>query len=142
MKDKSLILLRGLPGAGKTTLASLLVKNRMLSCFSLDSYFTNEKGEYQFDYKRNHLAYKACQSNVEEAMQMEESIILVDQTFALLWEMQPYLDLAKKYEYQLFVCTVENRHNGKNQHGISDEQVLKMAKGFSVEILPEDLREG
>lgn len=140
MKAKSLLLLRGLPGSGKTTFAQLLSRSSGFSCFSLDSFFTNADGEYHFDYKTNHLAYKECQSRVEEAMKQEDVAILVDQTFALLWEMQPYLDLAKKYKYQLFVCTMENRHNGRNLHAISDEQMLKMAKSFKVEILPEYLR--
>ncbi len=142
MADKSLILLRGLPGSGKTTFASLLQKTSATKCFSLDSYFTDESGIYAFDYKMNHLAYKECQNKVENAMAMGEITILVDQTFALMWEMEPYIDLASKYGYRLFVCTLENRHNGKNSHGITDEQILKMAKGFKVELIPEYLRRG
>jgi len=141
MKQKSLLLLRGLPGSGKSTLASLLNRTGGFLTFSLDEFFTNEKGEYHFDFRTNHLAYKHCQTRVTEAMEREEEKLIVDQTFALMWELQPYLDLAQHYNYQVFVCSVENRHNGTNVHAISDDQLLKMSKGFKVELLPERLRE-
>jgi predicted kinase len=138
--NKNLLLLRGLPGSGKTTFAKVLEGADGFQVFSLDDFFTDKDGNYAFDYKQNHLAYKTCQSQTEAAMKNGVSKILVDQTFALLWELQPYLVLAATYGYRVFVCTMENRHDGENSHGITDEQLVKMAKGFKVELLPERLR--
>ncbi len=73
-------------------------------------------------------------------MQSEIPNIIVDQTFALFWELEPYLSLGKEFGYRTYVCTLENRHNGENIHGITDEQLVKMAKGFQIELLPERLR--
>ena len=54
--EKNLILLRGLPGSGKTTLAKVLSNNGDFPFFSVDDYFTNPKTqEYIFDYSKNHL---------------------------------------------------------------------------------------
>ncbi|HEY1039007.1 MAG TPA: ATP-binding protein, partial [Bacteroidia bacterium] len=39
---------------------------------------------------------------------------------------------AKEFKYKIFVLTVENRHNGKNTHNVSDEQVKKMAEKYKV----------
>lgn len=139
METKTLILIRGLPGAGKSTFAQMLSDTAGFQIYSLDSYFTDANGVYTFDYKRNHLAYKDCQSKVEKAMKEFNNRIVVDQTFALLWEIQPYLELGKIHSYKTFVCTIENRHNGENEHNISDEQLIKMAKNFSVELLPSRL---
>lgn len=141
MNEKTLILLRGLPGSGKSELARLLALTSGFFVCSIDDYFMDESGNYVFDYKRNHLAYEACQKKTESAMQNSSLRILLDHTFKLDWEMSPYYELAKKYGYKVHTCTLENRHNGENIHGISDDQLRKMAKGFKVELLPNRLED-
>mgnify|MGYP001615452745 CR=1 FL=1 len=60
--QNSLILLRGLPGAGKSTLAHVLSENNTYPIFSVDDFFTDEvTGEYVFNFSDNHLAYKQCE---------------------------------------------------------------------------------
>lgn len=131
----SLILLRGLPGSGKSTLAALLSENGKYPVTSIDSYFTNEKGEYVFNYLENHLAYKQCETETEKFLSEKYEKVFVDNTFTLDWEMEPYFRLAAKYNYLLHVLTVENYHGGKNIHAISDEQVRKMAEKYKVRLL-------
>lgn len=129
----SLILLRGLPGSGKTTLATLLSENGKYPVFSIDSYFTNEKtGEYNFEFDKNHLAYKQCEEQTRAAMQKGCEKIFVDNTFTLEWELEIYFKLASEFTYKIFVVTVENRHGEKNIHSINHEQIEKMAAKYKV----------
>lgn len=130
---KSLILLRGLPGSGKTTLATLLSENGKYPVFSVDAYFTNEKtGAYNFEFDKNHLAYKQCEEHTRAAMQEGTKKIFVDNTFTLEWEMEPYFKLVSEFNYQIHVITVENRHGNKNVHNIEQEQIGKMAAKYKV----------
>ena len=99
---------------------------------SIDDYFTNETGEYQFDFANNHLAYKHCQTQCEKAMLKAVPKIFVANVFSMDWEIQPYFDLAKTYAYRVHVATVEHYHSGHNQHDVSDEQLSKMAEKFKV----------
>lgn len=132
----SIILLRGLPGAGKTTLARVLSENNKWPVFSVDSYFTNpETGEYRFEFDKNHLAYKACIQNTEKAMLKKVEKIFIDNTLTLEWEIEPYLQLAAANNYTVHVVTVENRHKGLNTHGINNEQLNKMAEKYKVVLL-------
>ncbi|MBI2269949.1 MAG: ATP-binding protein [Bacteroidetes bacterium] len=133
----SLILLRGLPGSGKSTLAALLSENGKYPVLSIDSYFTHvHTGEYNFDHKKNHLAYTQCEKQTKGKMEMGCPKILVDNTFTLEWEMEPYFKLAAEYDYRIFVITVENRHGGKNIHNISIAQMEKMADKYKVKLMP------
>jgi predicted kinase len=128
----SLIVLRGLPGSGKTTLAQVLSESKW-PVFSVDGYFTNkETGEYYFEYNKNHLAYRHCQEQVEAAMQANTEKIFVDNAFTLEWELQPYFELAAANGYSIFVLTVEHRHQGVNTHGVSHDQLKRMAEKYKV----------
>lgn len=129
----SLILLRGLPGSGKSTLAKLLSENGKYPIYSIDSYFTNaETGEYNFEFDKNHLAYKQCEEQTLHSIKEGAEKIFIDNTFTIEWELEPYFKLASQYNYQIFVITVENRHGSKNIHDINDEQIAKMAAKYKV----------
>lgn len=136
IEKNSLLLLRGLPGAGKTTLARLLSEDGTYPVFSIDSYFTNENGSYQFKFEENHLAYKACENQTENAMKNSVPKVFVDNTFTLDWEIEPYFKLARMYNYQVHVVTVENYHGSENLHGVSMEQLQKMAEKYKVKLMP------
>lgn len=135
MEQKSLIILRGLPGSGKTSLAHLLAEEGKYPVFSVDDYFTNEKGEYRFEFDKNHLAYKQCEENVKVAMKSSAGKIILHNVFSIEWEIEPYFKLASEFNYTVFVATVENRHGNKNTHDISDEQLAKMAEKYKVVLM-------
>ncbi len=124
-----------MPGSGKSTLARLLSEDGKYPVFSVDDYFTNSiTGEYKFDYTQNHFAYKQCQEKAERKMIEGLPKIFIDNTFVFEWEMEPYCKLAEKFDYTLFVITVENRHGSKNIHQISDADIVKMAHKFDVKL--------
>jgi predicted kinase len=132
---RALILIRGLPGAGKTTFANVLAENKW-PVFSVDSYFTDpQTGEYTFDHNRNHLAYAQCERRTEEALRKGVEKVFLDNTFTMEWEMEPYFKLAAEHGYTVFVTTIERRHTGTNSHGVSDEQLRKMTEKFKVVLM-------
>lgn len=133
--DKILLILRGLPGSGKTTLAHIL-KSEHDKVFSIDDYFTHEQtGEYMFDYKQNYLAYAQCLLNVKEAMESNIPKIIIHNTFIKIEEMEAYFKLAGEHEYAIFVMTIEKYHNGINSHDISNEQILKMKEKYQIKLI-------
>jgi len=129
-----LIILRGLPGSGKTTLAEVLSEGGTYPVFSVDDYFTDENGHYEFRFQENHLAYKQCEEGVRTAMQQGAPKIILHNTFTIEWEMEPYFKLASEHDYRLHVLTVENRHGSANVHDIPEEHIERMRAKYVVNL--------
>lgn len=131
----SLILLRGLPGSGKSTLAGVLSENGRFPVFSIDDYFTDPvTGAYHFEFDKNHLAYKHCEQRTNEALESGIEKVFVANTFTLDWETIPYFKMAAENNYAVFVVTVEKHHDANNVHGVSEEQLRKMAEKYKVKL--------
>lgn len=129
-------MLRGLPGSGKSTLAAVLSEQGKYPICSVDSYFTDPvTGEYYFDYRQNHNAYRQCEEQARDMVRQGVAKVLVDNTFTMEWEMEPYFKLAAEFGYRVFVVTVENRHGQVNIHGVTQEQLEKMAAKYQVKLL-------
>lgn len=134
MQAGELIIIRGLPGSGKSTLSEVLSENSKYPVFSIDDYFTDDNGNYNFEFSENYKAYIHCESRTEDAMRALYPKIFIDNVFSLEWEMEPYLKLAGLYNYRVHIITVENRHGCENVHHISSEQIEKMAAKYKVKL--------
>lgn len=135
---KTLILLRGLPGAGKSSFANLIWSSGVV--FEADKYFYDEDGNYNFDASKLGLAHKWCQLQVEHAMEDNQTNpqyypeIVVSNTSTTEKELQPYLDLATKYDYKVVSLIVENRHGNKSVHNVPEETIKKMKNRFEIRL--------
>lgn len=82
------------------------------------------------------MAYKSCEEKTEQSLKKSFDKVFVDNCFTMDWEIEPYFKLASKYDYNIFIVTVENRHQGKNSHEITTSQLEKMAEKYKVRLLP------
>jgi predicted kinase len=136
---RTLYILRGLPGSGKSTLAKTLVHSG--SICEADQFFVNkETGEYEFNPDEIKIAHQWCKDEVENRMKSNQEnpqyhpAIVVSNTFTQEWEMDWYFKLAEKYDYKVFTLIVENRHGGKNIHGVPDEKLEIMKNRFQIKL--------
>lgn len=138
MIPKTLILVRGLPGSGKSTFANF-VWNDYAIC-EADKFFYDKEGNYNFDPNRLKAAHEWCRFQVEERMKNNEENpqyypeIVVSNTFTQEWEMEAYYELAKKYDYLVISIIVENRHGGKNIHGVPEDKLEQMRSRFQIKL--------
>lgn len=137
--SKLMVLLRGCAGAGKSTFASHIWVHQVIC--EADQFFYDEHGEYKFNGALLKEAHKWCRDKVEGMMKENETSngvyypeIVVSNTFTQEWEMKEYFDLAEKYGYMVVSLIVENRHGGKNIHGVPEEKVEAMRKRFEIKL--------
>ena len=128
--NKTLIILRGLPGAGKST-ASALISDVV---YEADMYFYDKEGNYSFDASKLWLAHKWCKNKVEKAMKEGKEKVVVSNTSTTEKEFEAYLDLAKEHGYQVVSMIVENRHGNKSIHNVPDDKMEQMKKRFEIKL--------
>jgi predicted kinase len=133
--EKILYIVRGIPGAGKSTFAKTISP----IVVEADQYFTDDKGNYIFDGSKIKLAHEYCRSQTEAWMgtkgdQVNVNRIAVSNTFTQEWEFQPYLELAEKYGYKTFCVIIENRHGNTNEHNVPDDKIEQMRNRFEYKL--------
>ena len=121
MSDRTLYLVRGLPGSGKTTLAHKLADQ----VFSADDYFYEKgKGVYHFASEELPMAHSECRRKTASAMATGSTDIAVANTFSQAWEAADYFELAKVYGYR--VSVVECQSQFGNIHGVPESSMERM----------------
>ena len=120
-----LILVRGVPGSGKTTYAKTLVNYAI----EADHYFVRIDGVYDFNPKLLKNAHDWCYNEVVEALRSDpEEIVSVANTFTRVWEMQRYIDYAKANNIPFKVVRCQGSF--QNIHGVPDKKVQEMLERF------------
>jgi len=133
--ERVLIILRGIPGAGKTTVAKYLTRNEGASV-AADDYFTDrETGEYRFDPSKLGEAHNFCQKAVALYMKDGVSPLVVHNTSTTERELKPYFQMAKEHGYTVFSLVVENRHGHKDVHEVPQDAIERMVNRFSIKLV-------
>jgi len=124
-----LILIRGVPGAGKSTKAKELMFGNELWArhIEADQYFIRPDGVYDWNPKFAKNAHEWCQNQAEEAMKSKYMVIVAN-TFVAKSTMQPYLDTAKKYGYEVEILIMDGGY--KSIHDVPDYTVARMRQQF------------
>lgn len=93
-----LVILRGLPGSGKSfharRLVSSLAPGTTSTVVSADDFFTGPDGVYRWSGSKIAEAHRTCFRRFLDAMLDEVGAIVVDNTHVQLEEMQPYIDVG------------------------------------------------
>jgi len=87
-----LIIIRGIAGSGKSTMAQVFLDKIEAEHFEADMFFINDNDEYIFEPSQISDAHDWCKRETRKAL-MQGKNVIVSNTFITLWEMKPYLDM-------------------------------------------------
>ncbi|XP_034557565.1 NEDD4-binding protein 2-like 2 [Notolabrus celidotus] len=136
-----LILMRGLPGSGKSTRArELLSTGPSGLILSTDDYFSLREG-YRYEAGLLGAAHEWNQRRAEDAMRDGRSPIIIDNTNIQAWEMKPYVKMAMERGYRVDFCEPDtswkfdpSELERRNKHGVPQEKIAHMMDRFSFPI--------
>ncbi len=114
---KQLIILRGVSGAGKSTVAEIISEGYWPIC-EADQYHYTASGVYDWKPENVGKAHAWCQGIVRDAMASNLNKIIVSNTSTTEKELKPYLALAEEFGYQVISLVVENRHGNDSIHDV------------------------
>jgi predicted kinase len=128
---RQMILVRGLPGSGKSTLARALARANGLhekAVIEADDFFVGHDGVYRFDASQLGKAHAEC---IYDATHSDNHVVIVANTFTQRWEMQPYIEHAKREGMLLQVVTVDTdltdeQLAARNVHGVPADTIAAM----------------
>lgn len=122
--EKFLLVLQGVPGSGKSTVALTLSQLTGAVICSADQYFYRlGLGEYKFERNRLGEAHSYCHDKAEACLKEGLSVI-IDNTNILQKHAQVYFDLAKKSNATIGVIRCHGQF--ESVHGVPEETVNRM----------------
>lgn len=144
---KRLVIVRGLSGSGKTTIADLIcdVDNDNRISISSDDFFYDEDGNYSFDPEAVRESHEWCKAEVENCMAQGFSVIVVHNTFTRKWEVDPYINYAMEKGYEVSILSLfdaglnDAQLASRTPHGVPFFQIRKQRMRWEVDMFrPEN----
>ncbi len=112
---QEIILIRGLPGSGKTTIAKQM---RGYIHLEADMFFEVD-GDYIFDSAKVKDAHNWCVASAKAALDNGHNVV-VSNTFAKIWEMERYTKLGYPFK------VIEAKGTWVNVHGVPEDKIEMM----------------
>lgn len=137
------VIMRGLPGSGKSFLAHEIIEetvkateNRDDHILSADKYFM-VRGRYLFKQENLSAAHDFCQRLFTQRASQGMSPLIVDNTNMMYWEMYYYLQVAVQYGYHIEIMepntpwkSSEKKLALKNIHSVPFESINRMKNKY------------
>lgn len=138
ISNKKAVILRGLPGSGKSTYLTSLLSGLDKSAYrvhSTDQYFF-KNGQYSFDtalLEKHHCLNKLA---FLKSLQEGVSLVICDNTNIEAWQYEPYIQQASGAGYDVELVSIglfkneaaHVKYQARNSHGVALSVIQNMAK--------------
>ena len=146
-----LIVLRGIPGIGKTTLANKIAENYQDSIIISNDLIRKKSGVYNYDLQENKKIYRESNKLLLHSFINKKECIIVDNCNISINVLNRYKLLAKKYKYYYLQLAFEkpniediNDIFARNKNNISYDKFLILYNKYKIynqDTLVENLKD-
>src|SRR3990167_3573012 len=136
MVNKKLIILRGLPGSGKSDIAKKLVENGIIH--STDDFLI-KNGKYEFD--RDNIVKYHYYNLMSSIRSMKKGIspIIIDNTNITAYSCINYVEQGKMYGYEIVIIEPDTSWAfdveelvKRNSHNVRRETIIDMLQKYDA----------
>lgn len=127
IKKADLILIRGIPGSGKSSLYETKFKNKGYKHVEADMFHINKDGEYKYNPDNVKNGHMWCQKRTRELLESGKKVV-VSNTFVKEFEMKFYFNLAEELNKSIQVIRMTTQF--KSIHNVPEKSLNKMKKEF------------
>jgi predicted kinase len=121
--NKKLIIMRGLPGSGKSTKARELAGESGI-IHSTDDYLIDPvSGKYKFDPQKIALYHEMNLRAAIDSMRSGISPVVIDNTNVQKWHYEKYINAAKEYGYEVEIVAIDpTSYSESDIHELAERQ--------------------
>jgi predicted kinase len=123
-----LVLVRGISGSGKSTIANTIATAAGFEHFEADMFFIVD-GVYKWDAELLGSAHEWCFNKTKQALVLGKSVVVAN-TFCTVKEVSKYTQLTKSLDVEINIINCSGNH--KNIHDVP-ANVLEKQKARFVE---------
>lgn len=117
---KTLTLIRGLPGSGKSTMARAMTGSVHIEA---DMWHLDDDGNYNYNHSFSGAAHSQCLSITNIFLRSGKSVV-VSNTFTCFNEILPYIEIAEKTNAEVKIITATGSFG--SIHGVPDNVIEAM----------------
>ena len=144
--QKIAIIVRGVPGSGKSTFVDLIMQCRPQAVVhAIDDLHLDNKGNFLWDEENAERLYTLNFANFVRSCSEERPVVVCDAINIKVDDFQKYVDIANLYEYSVYIVTpnppTPAQSSKRNKHHTSALQAKEMYRMWETWPTKEKLKE-
>lgn len=129
--EKIAIILRGVPGSGKSSFISMIkATNTMVDIHAIDELHIDDNGDFFWDEENAERLYTLNFANFVISCERQTPVVVCDAINIKISDFEKYVEIARQYKYKVYVVTPDpptpKMSSKKNKHHTSALQAKEM----------------